>query len=334
MHNMARLEADFTATINPGVLKEAMKAANASSGDLWKIGVERLRIIDGFNLRVRNAHYEAKIEEYAQSLVNEGWYVHKPMAGLVQQDEAGNNLVYLFDGHTRLEAIPIANARLEAAGRPPITEVTVIAIPSKKANSKEPISMSELIVAMVQGNKGNPHSAYEYAIACKRLADSGVTVPEICRRLGFSSEWVNSLLMLMSAPKELRERVASEALTVTLAVQLLKAHGDEAADMVEEAAAKKEAEGKPVRLTKKNIAPASKYSKLVKRSAPKLLEALENVKKDPAFEGLNAATREHLLSLFDELEKAKDDGQVDHSKQTTIFDAEKGATATSDQGSA
>jgi hypothetical protein len=323
MHNMDLLEAGFTTTINPGVLKDAMKAAGASSGDLWKLSFTKLRIIDGFNLRVHNAQYSAKIEEYAESLFNEGWMANKPMSGLVQQDpKTGENVPYIFDGHTRLLAIPLANARLAAAGRPLIDEVTVIAVPSKKPNSKEPISMVDLTVAMVQGNKGNPHSAYECAIACKRLADDGLAVNEIARRLTISGEWVNSLLLLMSAPKELRERVANEALTVTLAVQLLKEFGDDASVMVEEAAAKKEAEGKPVRITKKNIAPASKFSKAVKRSAPKLYAALDAVKQDPAFAGLSDAAREKILSLFEELQKAKDDGDVDHSKQTTIFDSE------------
>jgi ParB family chromosome partitioning protein len=319
MHNMAQLEADFSAAIVPGNLKDAMKAAEASSGDLWKLPHGKLRIIEGFNLRVQNAAYHAKVEEYAESMVNEGWFAHKPMSGLVQRDEAtGENRVYIFDGHTRLLAIPIANERRAAIGREPINEVTVIAIPSKKG--KDPISMTDLTVAMVQGNKSNPHSAYEYALACKRLNDDGVPDGTIGRRLGFSTEWVKSLLLLMSAPKELRERVANDALTVTLAVQLLKEHGAGAAEMVEDAAPEKEAQGKPVRITRKNIKPNSPFTKAVKRSAPAMYDALANVKNDPAFAKLDAGTREQLLELMDALEKAKDDGAVNHSQQTTIFD--------------
>jgi hypothetical protein len=204
--------------------------------------------------------------------------------GTVQWDEAsGKNLVYIFDGHTRLLAILIANARRVAAALPPITEVTVIVIPSKKEKGKEPIDMEDLTVAMVQGNKSNPHSAYEYAIACKRPADKGRPNSEIARRLGLSGEWGKSLLLLMAAPKELRARVANDALTVTLAVQLLKEHGsEEAAEMVEEAESEKEAQGKPVKLTRKNIKPNNPFTKAVKRSAPAMYDALANVKKDPA----------------------------------------------------
>lgn len=320
MHNMQQLEATVDVTINPGAVKEAMKALGAGSSDLWKPPVDQLRVIEGFNIRVHNAAYQAKIDEYANLLFEEGWLDHKPMVGIVQRDDAtGENLVYILDGHTRLLSIPIANARRAAAGKPLIEKVTVVAIPSKKG--KEAIDVVDMTVVMVQGNKGNPHSAYEYAIACKRLADNGEATGAIARRLGLSGEWVKSLLMLMSAPKELRERVANDALTVTLAVQLLKEHGgDEAAEMVEEAVAEKEAQGKPIRLTKKNIKPNNPFTKAVKRSAPAMYTALETVKLDPAFAKLSADTREKLLEIMATLEKAKDDGAVDHSQQSTIFD--------------
>lgn len=321
MSNMAQLEAATIAKINPGVLKEAMKAAGASSGDLWKLPFTELNVIEGFNLRVNTTNYKAKIKEYVELLANEGWLLHEPMKGLVQRDEAtGKSLIYIFDGHTRLLALPLANVKRLAKGLPEISEVTVIGIPSKK-NGKEPISIADLTVAMIQANMSNPHTAYELALACKRLADDNIPNSVIATRLSLSSEWVKSLLLLMAAPKELRERVANEALTVTLAVQLLKEHGHDAAEMVEEAAAEKEAQGRPVKLTRKNVKPTSLFTKAVKRSAPAMYEALEKVKADPSFAKLDAGTRENLLKLFEALDKAKDDGAVDHSKQATIFDA-------------
>jgi hypothetical protein len=218
MSNMAQLEAGITTKINPGVLKEAMKAAGASSGDLWKLPFTELHVIEGFNLRVHTPQYQAKIKAYAELLANEGWLLHEPMKGLVQRDETtGKNLICIFDGHTRLLALPLANAKRLAKGLPPISEVTVIGIPSKK-NGKEPISIADLTAAMIQANMSNPHTAYELALACKRLADDNVPNATIAKRLSLSSEWVKSLLLLMAAPQELRERVANEALTVTLAV--------------------------------------------------------------------------------------------------------------------
>lgn len=323
MHNMKQLEADLTTTITPGVLKDAMKEAGASSGDLWTLPYDQLHIIENFNLRVHTPQYQATIEEYAEMLANEGWLKHEPMKGLVQRDEAsGKNLVFIFDGHTRLLAIPLANKKRAARGLAPISDVTVITIASKK-NGKEPINTADLTVAVIKANMKNPHTAYELALACKRLADAHVPNSDIAKQLNLSTEWVKSLLLLMTAPLELRERVASEALTVTLAVQLLKEHGgEEAAEMVEEAAAEKEAQGKPVKLTKKNIKPNNPFTKAVKRSAPAMYDAIVSVKQDPVFAKLSAATREKLLEIMETLEKAKDDGAVDHSKQTTIFDGQ------------
>jgi hypothetical protein len=51
MNNLEQLEATFDAKISPGVLKEAMKEAGASKGDLWKLPFDQLCIIDGLNLR-------------------------------------------------------------------------------------------------------------------------------------------------------------------------------------------------------------------------------------------------------------------------------------------
>jgi hypothetical protein len=319
MHNMDLLEADFTTELNPGNLKDAMKAAGASSGDLYKVPVDQLRIIEGFNVRVHNAKYFAHVESLADSIVAEGYFVHKPMSGYIQRDEAtGESLVYIYDGHSRLLALPIANKKLAALGRPLVTEIPVITTPAKKG--KDFIRMVDLNVAMVQGNKSNPHSAYECAVVCKRMAEAKEPVGEIARRLGFSTEWVNSLLMLMSAPKELRERVANDELTVTLAVQLLKEHGEEAAEMVEDAAAAKSAEGKPVKITRKNIKPANPFTKAVKRSAPAMYEVITEIQNDRAFAKLSVATREKLLALLETVNLAKDDGAVDHSKQSTIFE--------------
>lgn len=319
MLNLAQLESKFTAQINPGNLKEAMKSLGATSGNVWKVEHTELRIMDGFNIRVHNDKYWAKVNEYADSMFNEGYFLHKPMTGLIQRGDDGDR-VYIFDGHTRLLAIAIANERLAAAGRPLITEVSVI-IPARKDN--KPMSVAELTFAMVNGNKANTHSAYEYAVACQRLVGEGESRSEIGRRLGLSSEWVNSLLLLMSSPKSLRERVASEALTVTLAVDLLKEHGNEAAEIVEDAVATKELQGKPAKITKKHIAPSNPFDRLVKRSAPKLYSALEVVKMDPAFDSLSQDTREKLLSLFEEMQAAKGAGPVDHSAQESLFGADE-----------
>lgn len=109
---------------------------------------------------------------------------------------------------------------------------------------------------------------------------------------------------------------------VTLAVELVKEHGgEEAEEMVEDAVAEKQAQGKSGKLTRKSIKPNNPFTKEVKHFAPTMYTALESVKQDPSFGKLNTATRGKLLEIISTLEKAKEDGAVDHSKQATIFDA-------------
>lgn len=78
MHNMKQLEAEFRTALTPGVLKAAMKEAGASSGDLWKVPVPQLRVIDGFNVRVKNAKYKAQVRRLADSIKSEGFYLGIP----------------------------------------------------------------------------------------------------------------------------------------------------------------------------------------------------------------------------------------------------------------
>ena len=109
MNNMEQLEADFDTELTAGNLRNGMKDAGASAGDLWKVPVENLRIIEKFNVRVHNDKYEVQIEALKNSRMSEGFYQHEPLAGYVAKDDAGKDLVYIFGGHTRLLARQRAN---------------------------------------------------------------------------------------------------------------------------------------------------------------------------------------------------------------------------------
>ena len=54
MLNLVQLESEFTAEINPGNLKDAMKVLGATSGNVWKVPFNELLIFEGFNIRVHN----------------------------------------------------------------------------------------------------------------------------------------------------------------------------------------------------------------------------------------------------------------------------------------
>lgn len=316
MNNMEQLEADFDTELTAGNLKNGMKDAGASSGDLWKVPVENLRIIENFNVRVHNEKYEVQIEALKNSMMSEGFYQHEPLAGYVAKDDAGKDLVYIFGGHTRLLALQRANN--DGAG----IKVVPVVVGNKKG-----MSMDDMNIALINGNLGNPLSPYEQAVVCKRQVGRGMEVSEIARRTGFSVEWVNNLLLVMSAPLKLREMVANGRLSATLAAETVKKEGKKALEKVEAAVLRATAEGKPGKITKKHLQPTNRFDKEVKKSAPVMYTALEAVRKDPQFDSLSAATRETLMKLMADLDEKKEIADVDHSSQKTIFDAAADAQA-------
>ena len=102
---MVQGELDVDTNLVQGNTKAAMKAAGASSRDLWQVNFEMLRIIPGFNTRVKNAAYFAHVRNIADSIKAEGYYQDKPMAGFVAKED-GNDVIFVTDGHCRYDAVP------------------------------------------------------------------------------------------------------------------------------------------------------------------------------------------------------------------------------------
>ena len=243
-------------------------------------------------------------------MLNEGFYQHEPLAGYVAKDDAGKDVIYIFGGHTRLLALQRAN-----------NEGADIKVVPVVVGNKKGMSMDDMNIALINGNLGNPLTPYEQAVVCKRQVSRGMEVSEIARRTGFSVEWVNSLLVVMSAPLKLREMVANGVLSATLAAETVKKEGKKALEKVEAAVGRVVADGKPVKITKKHLQPSNRFDKEVKKSAPIMYSALEAVREDPKFSSLAPATREKLMKLLSELDEKKESPEVDNSAQTTIFDS-------------
>ena len=52
---------NFTDNLTAGNVKAAMKDAGAVSADLWQVAPDRLRVLEGFNARVKNDAYTARV---------------------------------------------------------------------------------------------------------------------------------------------------------------------------------------------------------------------------------------------------------------------------------
>lgn len=66
---------DFTRELTPGNTKAAMKAVGAASSDLWKVAPDQLRTLDGFNARIKNDAYAARVRWIADSIKANGFFV-------------------------------------------------------------------------------------------------------------------------------------------------------------------------------------------------------------------------------------------------------------------
>lgn len=311
--SLALLEADFTTILVPGSIKSGMKALDAGSRDLWQIDPTKLRVIAGFNPRVMNDEYRAHIRETADSIKTEGYFQDQPMAGYVATVD-GEPVVYVYSGHTRLAATLLAIS--EGAE---ITRVPVVV-------SQAGLSMEDMTVALIRGNDGRSLTYYESAIVCKRLITYGFTEEMIAERTGITLPLVRNRLTLMAAPLRLREMVANESMSATLAIDLINSHGAQALEKAEEAKVRADEAGK----TKIRKAAPTPRSKFVKKSAPQLYAAAQIVFQDPGFGRLSPKVRELLKNLLTEIE-GKNDAPADiaHSVHmnatpgTTAHDLEK-----------
>lgn len=277
---------DFRLELFPGAVKQAMASSHAKSRDLWQVPVANIRIIDGFNVRIRDAKYDEKIDELAKSILAEGFYQDKPLAGYVAK-ENGENVIFVTDGHRRYEAT------LKAITAGAQIEVLPIVV------SAQSVSTEDLVVSLVRANSGEPLRPYEQAVVAKRLQRYGWETPQIAERLGFSGQYVENLLFLMAAPIAIRNMVIEDQVSASTAVEALRTHGEKAVEKLTEALNKVQSGGQ-TRITKKHL--INPVERAAKKHGFALYDAAKKVSEDPGLAGLKPETRELIAKIVGEIE--------------------------------
>lgn len=284
-NQIATLDAEFTTVLVPASIKAGMKSLEAGSRDLWQIDPAKLCVIEGFNPRVMNDEYRAHIRDIANSIKTEGYFQDQPMAGYVATVD-GAPVVYVYSGHTRLAAALLAISEGADLERVPVVV------------SQAGLSMEDMTVALIRGNGGRNLTYYESAVVCKRLVKFGISEEVIAERTGISVPLVRNRLALMAAPLKLREMVANDSMSATLALDLLKNHGAQALEKAEEAKAVAEDSGK----AKIHKVPQSAQSKFIKKSSPVLYSIAKSVHSDPGFNHLSAESKALLEKFMADVE--------------------------------
>lgn len=288
--------AEFNFDLLLGGIKNAMKGI--TSRDLYMINVtdlEKLQVLDGLNVRIKDAALDEHIRSLADKMKAEGFKSSKPLEVVVLEEGGADRLV-VTDGHCRLSAVKIALA--EGAT---IKQVPCVTLPSKGT------SLQDLIAGLVTSNSGKPLTTYETALVCKRLFNYGWEEAQIAKRLGIGVKHVNMLLELVSAPLSIVTMVQNGEVSATFAVETLRKHRDGAATILREGLSKAKADGK-TRVTNGYL-PGAALAKLVKRKADTLYKAAKSISEDPGYSALSEETRttlDKLLADIDEREKALD----------------------------
>jgi hypothetical protein len=233
--------------LNAGNVKAAM--SGASSRDLWQVPIDKLKLIDGFNVRADGAEHKMHVAELTDSIVANGFYQSKPLSGYVALDK-GKQVIYVTDGHCRLEA---AQAAIKRGAEIKALPVVV---------SPKGTSIEDLTVGLVTNNNGKPLSPYEIGVVCKRLTGFGWDEKAVAKRLSMTAQRVGDLLTLVAAPAAVRKLVSDGTVSATQAIETLKKHGDKAAEKLEIGAAKAKASGKK-KATKKHIDAKPSYRAVV-----------------------------------------------------------------------
>lgn len=218
-------------TLTAGNMKAAGAAAGASKSDLYMVPIDHIRVLEGFNVRTRNADLAAHIAWIGESILANGYDRTKPLAGYVAR-EGDDNFIYITDGHNRLEGVAYANERG--------AELKLLPVLMKPAGTQ----IEDLTVALVTSNSGKPLTPIEKAAVCKRLIGYGMDEDTIAKRLGFTKNYIAELLALIAAPRAVRKLVESGEVSAANARTAMRQHGDKAAEVLAAGVEQAKSEGR------------------------------------------------------------------------------------------
>lgn len=249
MTEIEQLSSVYDHDMVAGNIKSAMKDASATSRDLWFVPFDKLIVLEDFNVRVKNDEYDSEVRAIADSIKENGFYSHKPLAVIVIMQD-GKEIIAVYDGHTRYDAIKLA-----------ISEgVDLPKVPAVAAQSGT--TLEDITVGLVTNNSGRQLDPMAIAIVCKRLIGYGMDNATIAKRLGFTPPYVGGLLSLVGAPKKIRDMVENNEVSASLAVTTLREEGENAISVLESGLESAKIAGKS-RVTARNLpkrAPKGKKS--------------------------------------------------------------------------
>jgi ParB family chromosome partitioning protein len=221
--------APAAAVARPSLKMIGMEAGDAkevtsglTTGRVFHVPIEKLVVLPNFNLRITDhPDYVKDLKDLAHSIDMEGFYDTKPLAGYAAKTADGTSHIVLTDGHRRLEAVKMLNAARAAGGNPIIDKLPLIF-------KKPTVTAADLTISLVQENSGRRLTMIENAVQAKRMIDGGFKKDEIAERLKIAPRYVEDLLLLIAADKDVRLLVMQGKIAGTEVVKRLRLANKEA----------------------------------------------------------------------------------------------------------
>jgi ParB-like chromosome segregation protein Spo0J len=239
---------DMMSTINKvkgsakGVLD--LDGVTRNTTALLMVSPELIRPIKGFNPRIHEAKdagtgksYADELDELKNSIQSEGFFLDKPISGYPGVED-GENVVYIIDGHRRMEAV---QALIDEG-----MEIGSIPVVLSPANT-DPI---KLVIQNVKKNLNRRFTFFETSFQVARLLGIGKSKADIVELMGLTEVAVQDCLDFIEiVPKPIREHVKLGRISGTEALRICRQNAyknnpDKAIAKVQEMIEKAESEGR------------------------------------------------------------------------------------------
>jgi hypothetical protein len=204
---------DYTADFEAGSIKDVMADIGAKPNNgMLMVPLDKIYAPPGLNVRVPNLTYEDRIEEIANSIMANGFYLHQALpAQIIKLD--GESVVSITGGFTRHKAA----LRARDMGYP------IIAVPVilRAAGGND----LDIQCALFVDNTGTPLIPWEKGVIIKRLVGGGYSNKEICERLNITDTYVRKLLFLHSLPMAFQKLAMDDVIKANRIINTVKRVG-------------------------------------------------------------------------------------------------------------
>ena len=180
-----------------------VKSKIGGKGNSLLVPVADIHVMPGFNIRLDDDEREERILRY-KSMLMAG---NKPPPLLVKIDP--NNMVWVIDGHMRLEAAK----RALAEGY----EIVTLEVIRHVGNDVDQV------VAMITSGEARPWAPIELAEGYKRLLSFGLTELQIAVKVGRTVVHVRDIIHLACADHRVQKMVLDGEVSATTVISTIRA---------------------------------------------------------------------------------------------------------------